>query len=94
MSAGREGWGGPAPITFPAPPESPPPTGVPTLLLVTPAHVPLQEDDMDGIHIVAFAEEDDPGEGGSWEGGPRGPGQVLAPLTPIPPQMGSSSWRS
>ncbi|XP_052651809.1 LOW QUALITY PROTEIN: calsequestrin-1 [Harpia harpyja] len=46
------------------------------------------EDDMDGIHIVAFAEEDDPGEGGSQEGGPGGPGQVLAPLTPIPTPNG------
>lgn len=25
---------------------------------------PQQEDDLDGIHIVAFAEESDPGEGG------------------------------
>lgn len=50
-----------------------------------------QEDDIDGEHIVAFAEEDDPG-------GSFCPDRAAGPLTgasPEPPnQTATSSWRS
>lgn len=46
---------------------------------------------MDGIHIVAFAEEDDPGEGGAQGGSgspvwrSRSPGGSWCPPTPVSP---------